>query len=278
MSAATLGFLAVGTVPALGACWLAAKRYRRLQHYERLARRRITIAAEFPPEFAATDQLDGLALTAEEFSQAGLVRFGDALAPQTLEGLAEECTANQHRAERSYVPTHKKGGTLSYEAIHMHAPRCLAVYHSPTLRAWISRIVGEDVLPTANHDQSSCSLLYYDQAGDHIHWHFDHNFYHGRHFTVLLSVVNRSPGGGPSSGTLERKGQGGQSIPIDTCENSLVVFEGKRVRHRASPILGGETRVMLSMTFCTNPRIGWGWELLRRVKDTAYFGPRVLWE
>jgi hypothetical protein len=138
--------------------------------------------------------------------------------------------------------------------------------------------VGEDIYPTADHDQSSCSLLYYDEPGDHIHWHYDHNFYHGRHFTVLLSLVNQGPSG-TASGTLERKCSASDTgvVAIDTCENSLVVFEGKRVRHRASPIGQDETRVMLSMTFGTNPRIGWGWELLRRVKDTAYFGPRVLW-
>jgi hypothetical protein len=33
---------------------------------------------------------------------------------------------------------------------------------------------------------------------------------------------------------------------------------------------------MLSMTFCTDPRIHPVKELARRVKDTAYYGPRAL--
>jgi hypothetical protein len=215
---------------------------------------------------------------AADFARDALARVGPVLAADSLAALAEECRANLSRAERSYIPTHKKGGTLSYERVHLFAPRSLAFYHSPELRAWVSQVVGQPVVPTADHDQSSCSILYYDQPGDHIHWHFDHNFYPGRHFTVLLSVVNRAGELGVSSGTLERRDADGQAVPVDTSENALVVFEGKRVRHRASPVEAGQTRIMLSMTFGTNPRIGWGWEMLRRVKDTAYFGPRALWE
>jgi hypothetical protein len=52
-------------------------------------------------------------------------------------------------------------------------------------------VVGTPLVPTPLHDQSSCSLLVYDRPRDHIGWHYDHNFYNGRHFTVLLPLVNR---------------------------------------------------------------------------------------
>jgi hypothetical protein len=136
--------------------------------------------------------------------------------------------------------------------------------------------VGVSLQPTADHDQSSCSLLYYDQAGDHIGWHYDHNFYRGRHFTILLSLINRSAaGGGCSAGRLQRR-RDGKNEEIATPENTLVVFEGARVLHRATPVQEDEQRVMLSMTLCTDPHIGPARELVRRVKDTAYFGPRIL--
>jgi hypothetical protein len=32
------------------------------------------------------------------------------------------------------------------------------------------------------------------------------------------------------------------------------------------------------MTLCTDPRIGWLREPIRRIKDTAYYGPRVLFD
>jgi hypothetical protein len=68
----------------------------------------------------------------------------------------------------------------------------------------------------------------------------------------------------------------GEVIECDTSEGVLVLFEGARVFHRASPVAEGDLRVMLSMTFCTDPRIHPVKELARRVKDTAYYGPRAL--
>lgn len=134
----------------------------------------------------------------------------------------------------------------------------------------------QSLAPTADHDQSSCSILYYDQAGDHINWHYDHNFYRGRHFTVLLSLVNRSAAGGVSAGRPTQRLPNGAALDWDTSENVLVMFEGAVILHRATPIAESDQHVMLSMTLCTNPGIGLFKELLRRVKDTAYFGPRVL--
>ena len=56
----------------------------------------------------------------------------------------------------------------------------------------VATIAGVDTLvPTPLHDQSSCSVLVYEKPGDHIGWHYDHNFYKGRHFTVLIPIVNR---------------------------------------------------------------------------------------
>jgi hypothetical protein len=63
---------------------------------------------------------------------------------------------------------------------------------------------------------------------------------------------------------------------VPTAENTLVVFEGARVLHRATPVEEGDRRVMLSVTLRTDPPIRLLRELIRRLKDTAYHGPRVL--
>jgi hypothetical protein len=194
-----------------------------------------------------------------------------------------EGLAARKRAERSFVPGHKKGGTLSYAAIHEHAPACLALYHGEALRQWLGQVIGTPVYPTADHDQSSCSLLYYDEPGDHIGWHFDHNFYRGRHFTVLLSLVNQSLqpdcglAHGLSAGRLQRRRNGSEET-VPTPPNTLVLFEGARVRHRATAVDRDQERIMLSMTFSTEPRVAPWKEWIRRLKDTAYFGPRVLFD
>lgn len=253
---------------------VAFRHHRHRQRvYRALAARRKEIIRRNRPAIATI--LDPRALRGE-FERERIIRVERFLAPASLARIQEECRNNQKRAERSYLPMHKKGGTLSYENIQRHAPACLALYHAPELHQWLSAVVGEPLQATADHDQSSCSLLYYDEAGDHINWHRDHNFYRGRHFTILIALANRAESGGVSSGRLMRKRADGEVVSVDTAENVLVIFEGASVAHRASRVEHGDERVMLSMTLCTDPRIGWLREVARRIKDTAYFGPRIL--
>lgn len=178
--------------------------------------------------------------------------------------------------ERNYVPTHKKGGTIAYETLRATAPRVTAFYRSPALQRFISDIVKVEVGPTPLRDQSSLSVLHYDRPGDHIGWHYDYNFYKGRHFTVLLPILNRGIDGGLSAAKLMvRKGR--EEKVIETPPNTLVVFEGVKVLHKVTPIDDGERRIVLSMTFCTDSRHSILQEGMRRVKDTAFFGLRALW-
>ena len=68
-----------------------------------------------------------------------------------------------------------------------------------------------------------------------------------------------------------------REIGISTAPNTLVVFEGALVHHQVTPILEGERRIILSMTYCTDPRAHWWQAASRRIKDTAFFGIRALW-
>jgi hypothetical protein len=258
---------------AAGAAVLLRHRAMRTRLYRELAGRRATLMNAHEPGIRTPEDPTELSTA---FLREGIVRVEGFLSPESLEELCVEVEINRHLAERSYIPGHKKGGTLSYEGIHRRAPACLAFYHSPLVRQWLSDVVGEPLMPTADHDQSSCSILFYDRPGDHIHWHYDYNFYRGRHFTVLLSLKNGAAGGGVSAGRLMQRRPGGEEVEWDTSENVLVMFEGARVFHRATPIAGGEERVMLSMTLCTDARIHPLRELARRIKDTAYYGPRAL--
>ena len=179
--------------------------------------------------------------------------------------------------ERNYIPAHKKGGTVAYETIIQNAPTLVALYHSREMLEMVSRLVGEPVRQTPLHDQSSLSVLCYDRPGDHIGWHYDHNFYAGRHFTVLLPVVNQGSGdGGLSHAQLTAKAGDGDR-DIATPPNKLIVFEGARVLHKVAPIIAGERRLVVSMTYCADPRENWWQAIARRIKDTAFFGVRALW-
>jgi hypothetical protein len=190
-----------------------------------------------------------------------------------LAGEAERLAA----PERSFVPTHKQGGTVAYETLIGTAPAIVAAYHSADLQDAIGHLVGTAVQPTPIHDQSSLSILVYNKPGDHIGWHFDHNFYRGRHFTVLLAIHNAGRAANGLSHAVLKARLPGREIEVATAPNTLVVFEGARVRHMVTPIRDGERRIVLSMTYCTDPRSTWWQGSSRRLKDTAFFGVRALW-
>jgi hypothetical protein len=264
--------LAAGAAVLAGGVWCAHAAWRmRVRSWPVVQREQVIAGHE--PELP---QRDDTAALAERFGKQALISACEFLQAPTLVKLRQEALTNQSRVVRSYVPTHKQGGTVSYENIHRHAPGCLALYHSAAMHRWIEEIVGEPVYCTADHDQSACSILYYTQPGDSINWHRDPNFYSGRQFTVLLILVNQAADGGVSSSALMRKHKDGSEERIELAENELVLFEGPRVLHKVTPTGAGDTRIALSMTFNTNPRIGLASELARRVKDTAFFGVKAL--
>jgi hypothetical protein len=133
------------------------------------------------------------------------------------------------------------------------------------------------VQPTPLTDLSSCSLLIYDRPNDHIGWHHDINFYNGRHFTALLSLVNTDESGSSLSSARLLVVREGQEVVVPTPANTLVLFEGAQVYHAVTRLREQERRIVLSMTFCTDPSAGALQDLMRRSKDIAYFGLRALW-
>ena len=190
---------------------------------------------------------------------------------------AKEQAERLAKPERSYIPAHKKGGTIAYQTVIQEAPALVDLYQSGPARTVVSKLAEADVEPTPLRDQSSLSVLVYDRPGDHIGWHFDHNFYRGRHFTTLLTVVNEGRAPQNLSHAKLVAMLEGAAVDIETPPNTLVVFEGARVRHRVVPLQEGERRVVVSMTYCCDPRNTIWHEAGRRVKDISFFGLRALW-
>jgi hypothetical protein len=93
-----------------------------------------------------------------------------------------------------------------------------------------------------------------------------------------MALVNRGGTNGLSRSMFQRQHADGGIEEFATTENSLIVFEGARVRHRATPAADGDLRLILSMTYCADPRISPVKEAARRIKDTAFFGIRALWD
>jgi hypothetical protein len=254
---------------AVAAAGYSYARRRRVRLYRDL-QRRLANTADAAPDLAGLDQ-HVLPSFDDRFATVADVLPAPAFA--ALKADAERLVA----PERSFVPVHKKGGTVAYETLIASAPAIVGLYHSRAFRHFVSRLVGVAVQPTPINDQSSLSVLVYDKPGDHIGWHYDHNFYRGRHFTVLIMLANTGhAAGGLSHGELHAR-VAGKEIAVQAAPNTLTAFEGALVRHTATPVAAGERRLQLSMTYCTDPRARWWQGVSRRIKDTAYFGVRALW-
>ena len=255
-------------------CALIRYHRKRQGLYARLAQERTAHLAQHRPTLLALPA----SAVCTAFATERLIRVPQFVSAETLAHLRAEADASHGYIERSYIPACKQGGTLSYENLHTLAPHSLGMYHAEAMRQWVTAVVGTEVFPTCDHDQSSCVILYYNRVGDHIGWHYDNNFYKGRRFTVLLAVHNQAADGGLSSGNLQYLGAEGQPITVDTSPNVLVLFEGTQVRHCVTPVAQGDVRVMLSMTYCTNPHLGRLQEVTRRLKDVGLYGLRALWD
>jgi hypothetical protein len=262
--------IGAGAAAAMGFTYARRRRVRLYKNFER----RLTRVLDAAPDLGS-------------LAQREVPRFDDRFVtvPEVLPApafAAIKAEADRLAApERSFVPAHKKGGTVAYETLIASAPATVALYHSKAFQAFISRLVGVAVRPTPINDQSSLSLLVYDRPGDHIGWHYDHNFYRGRHFTALIMLANAGhAAGGLSHGeTWARLGGPGaqREIAVRAEPNTLTAFEGACVRHKATPVEANELRLVLSMTYCADPRARWWQGVSRRIKDTAYFGVRALW-
>jgi hypothetical protein len=260
--------LVLGT-GAVMACGFAVAKGRRALLYQRLKSRIAAIVRDNP--VAPAPRSGPLPSFAQRFAV-----LPDALEPTAFERIRAEAE-HLASAERSYVPAHKQGGTVAYETLVEAAPSIVALYHSPDFQGLISRLCGAPVIPTPIYDQSSLSVLFYTKPGDHIGWHYDHNFYRGSHFTILLPLVNKGhAGGGLSHAQLIVK-LGDKDHTVSSPPNKLIAFEGAKVLHKVLPVIQDERRIVLSMTYCTDPSATIAQGVARRVKDVAFFGPRALW-
>ena len=260
----------IGAVAAVAGGVIGAMSIRRARHYKGLA-----TCLDNVKQTSRSSATDLSRRPAPSFSN-WIAAVPDFLGAEQFANLQREVEALSG-AERSYVPSHKKGAAVAYETLIEQAPELTAFYHSEAMAATISRMTGVAVRPTPLHDQNSLSILIYERPGDHIGWHYDHNFYRGRHFTVLLPVVNHGNAADGLSHARLKAMIGDAEAELQTPPNTLIVFEGARIMHKVTPMAAGERRVLISMTYCGDARANLAQSVARRIKDTAFFGVRALW-
>jgi alkylated DNA repair dioxygenase AlkB len=199
------------------------------------------------------------------------------LPSEIMDQILSEVEAVRPQINRNYVPTHKKGGSVSYYTLRRETPSILALYESPMLKKFLSRLTERDLLRCPEDDPHACALYFYTEPGDHIGFHYDHSYYKGNRYTVLIGLVERSQScrlvarlykGQPSREIREMR------IPMEP--GSMVVFNGDKLWHAVTPLEAGGERVILTLQYVTDQRMGPVKQLFSNMKDAfAYFGPAV---
>jgi hypothetical protein len=226
----------------------------------------------------ALARLDASALAAEYRMKDELVVIPEFLRAAALLPLLEDVRRLSSEVHRSYLPRHKKSGSVSHFAIADRGPALLACYRSDALRRFLARLVGTELLLCPDDDPHACALYFYTEPGDHMGYHYDTSYYRGARYTVLLGLVQdsesrllcrlhtRSVSGAP------------RDLAVSTTPGALVVMNGDKVLHAVSPSRAGERRVVFSMEYVTSREMGRVQRVVSNWKDAvAYFGLRSLW-
>ena len=126
----------------------------------------------------------------------------------------------------------------------------LELYYRNDLLDVISNILDKPIQRVTSSDKNSMSLLIYSNEGDHIDWHFDYSLYEGERYVVLLTLINENSDKTNLSENVFKYKYNGKIHQLKMKDNSLVIFKGSEIHHKATSIGKNEKRILLSFTFC----------------------------
>jgi hypothetical protein len=219
-----------------------------------------------------------LAVLRREYARQGaFVYLKEFLSADVTAQLVGAVAALAGSVNRSYLPGHKQGGSVSRHVIDRFGPFIGELYSSPALIGWLSELAGEPLQVSPGTDPHSYALYFYTRPGDHIGWHYDTSYYAGRRYTLLLGLIDESSC--RLDYELHTREPGAAVVPgsVQILPGGMVFFDGDKLRHRITPLKRGETRVSLTFEYVTDPKMHVGWRLLSNMKDAvAYFGFRQL--
>ena len=176
---------------------------------------------------------------------------------------------------RSYIPRHKKGGSVGFHTLATQAPTVMTLYRHPAFLAFLARVTGQPVQPCPDQDPHACALYFYTEPGDHIGFHYDTSYYRGRRYTILVGLVDRSSSRLACQLYKNVPGRVSEEVRLATEPGTLVLFNGDKLWHAVTPLGVGEERVSLTLEYVTDPRMTRVKRFVSDMKDAiAYFGFR----
>lgn len=91
-------------------------------------------------------------------AQGEAIWIADLLGPELMGPLLSEMESVRSLVHRNYVPTQKKGGSVSYFQLRERAPQLVALYKHPALIRLLEQITGERLMVCPENDPHACAL------------------------------------------------------------------------------------------------------------------------
>ena len=162
----------------------------------------------------------------------------------------------------------RKGSILSKDDIKNSFVNTLYSEMLPVINKIVQQKIGP--IKCANFDdKSSYNILLYDKPNDFIQWHNDPNHYIGDRITVLISIDNTNHNQSDlSSAQLDYYLENNKTMQsLKMKPNSILIFNGTKIMHRATSIKNNEKRCLISFTYCTKCRETLGGSITKNIKE-----------
>lgn len=219
--------------------------------------------------------LDVEAVRAAYWRQNEFVVLERCLPPAIIDPFLAEVEAVRPAVHRTYLPRHKKGGSVSAFVLAAAAPAILALYRSSAFLDFLGRVTDRRLQRCPPDDPHACALYFYTEPGDHIGFHYDRSYYRGARYTVLVGLIERSSSRLVCQPFKRVPGRAPVELRLATEPGTLVLFNGDTLWHAISPLGAGEERVSLTLEYVTDPAMRPLQRLVSNMKDAiAYFGFR----
>lgn len=236
----------------------------------------MTILASIASEVQrSTERLDVDQAARQYWDQDEFLFLPQFLSPQAVSLLNEEVERLSPHLNRNFIPSHKKGGSVSYYTIARQESSLLELYYSKPLIDTLSRLVRRDLYLCPENDPHRCALYFYTEEGDHIGYHYDTSYYKGARYTLLIGLIQQSESRLLCRLYTRSLNKKPEDLAVVTHPGSMVFFNGDKVYHAVTPLWKGERRVILTMEYLTDARMGKSRKIFSDLKDAfAYFGFR----
>ena len=216
-------------------------------------------------------RLDGI--ISDYYKNDEFVIIPNFLPKDVIETMEKECFGLIDNIHRSFIPKHKKGGSVSRNTIYEKTKIFREIYESNSLREILCKITNEKLELCPEDDQHGCALYYYNEEGDFIGYHFDTSYYIGKRYTLLIGIVDKSSCYLEYELFHKHKHSEIKRNKTKITPGSLVLFNGDKLKHRITPAKKNELRIILTLEYVSDPAMNPFLKFVSNMKDSiAYFG------